>query len=406
VSAALAVHLIEIGLVSDDGVSFHLSVFTAPHCTTIFFLAIVIRMRLCGALPCLITAWIAFPACLLAESCRISIGLVLPLTGNAASYGERAQRGATVAQEMVRDICDVSLVFGDSRFESSGGISAYRSLMQNTRINAVITGSSQVSIPIRDIAARDGIAQMAIFTSAESFSKPDSSSFRMSSRSHDEVLPLVDVVTQAPKPQVGAIFLANDFGEAVASDFKTRLESAGVKLLASERIIPTTSDVRSEVLRMKQKGITHLLVVALPFQYVTIFRTAQELRFEPQFLSPRIIEDTTTLQANLTYGRVVYSYPFDEQSLDPAISSFVTAYRARHNTAPDAYAAEAFESVRLLTLSAARCGSDRMCASSFLRSQEFSTVFGKIRFNQEGDTFHHMFLKTIAGQLFERFVSK
>jgi branched-chain amino acid transport system substrate-binding protein len=177
-------------------------------------------MRLRSAVACFTAASCLIPILALAEPCRVTIGLVLPLTSNAASYGERAQRGAMIAQEASRDVCEASLKFGDSKFESATGLSAYRSLVQSSNIDAVITASSQVSIPVRDLAARDGVLQMAIFTSSNAFSKPSGSSFRICSRSSEEVAPLVDIVAQTLKAVAGALFLANDFGESVASDFK------------------------------------------------------------------------------------------------------------------------------------------------------------------------------------------
>jgi len=367
-------------------------------------LGIVRHMRRPDILTYFIVAFCIFPIEALAQPCRVNIGLVLPLTGNAASYGERAQRGAFIAQEATRDMCEVSLKFGDSKFESASGLSAYRSLAQASSIDAVITGSSQVSIPIREVATRDGVLQIAIFTSSSSFSKPEGSSFRICPSSSEEVTPLVDLVTKTPRAVAGAIFLANDFGESVASDFKIQLERKGAKLATFERILPGSSDFRSEMLRLKKAGVTHLLAIGLPFQYLLMFRTAHELKFEPQFLTMRIIEDEVVKQAGLSYGRVVYSYPFDELSPDPNIVGFVRSYREQFKSTPDAYGAEAFEAVRLIAKAAARCQKDLACASKFLRSQSFATVFGEISFNSSGDSSHSLFLKTIAGASFARFV--
>jgi ABC-type branched-subunit amino acid transport system substrate-binding protein len=134
-----------------------------------------------------------------------------------------------------------------------------------------------------------------------------------------------------------------------------------------------------------------------------MFRTARELIFEPQFLTPRIAEDDVVTRAKLSYGSVVYSYPFDEHASDPSVSSFARSYGEKYNLAPDAYGAEAFESVRLIAQSIATCGKDNRCAPRFLRSQSFATVFGQISFDYNGDSSHSLFLKTIAGDSFVRF---
>lgn len=346
---------------------------------------------------------VAISASAVGESCKVTVGLVLPLTGNALSYGERAQRGALIARELVRDVCDVSLEFADSKWESAPGVTAYRLLVQRSKIDAIVTASSQVSIPIREMAARDGITQFAIFTATDAYSKPNSSSFRVCSRASDEVVPLVDVVAREPSPVVGALFLANDFGEAVTQEFSKQLVSRGLRLSISERILPTASDLRSEILRLKHAGVTHLLAVGLPFQYVSIFRVSRELKFEPQFLSLRNIEDAALTRVGIEQGRVVYSYSFDAQADNSHTQEFVRAFRERYQgVTPDAYAAEGFEAVRMAAIAAASCKQDLACKLRTLRSQPFATLFGDIRFDESGNTMHSLFLKTIAGDSFVR----
>ena len=341
----------------------------------------------------------------LGEPCRVTIGLILPLTGNASSYGERALKGAEVAKASMRGRCEVSLVTSDSKFESAPGVAAYRSLVLSNLLDGVVTASSQVSIPIREMASRDRIIQLAIFTAANSYSKLNGTSFRISSRSRDEVVPLVELVSRASNPKVGALVLANDFGEAISSDFKTQLEEQGFRLSASERILPSSSDFRGEILRLKKAGITHLLMIGLPFQYVTLLRTAGEMQFNPQILSARNIEDPAVLRLGLPSGRVVYSYTFDEHSKDPYVASFVSLYRTMHGISPDAYAAEAYEAIHLLAQAAVLCGRDAACRIRVLRNQVFSSVFGQIRFDISGDTSYPLFMKTVDGSSFTRLVT-
>ncbi len=114
-----------------------------------------------------------------------------------------------------------------------------------------------------------------------------------------------------------------DCRHGVAQEFSKQLVSRGPRLSISERILPTASDLRSEILRLKHAGVTHLLAVGLPFQYVSIFRVSRELKFEPQFLSLRNIEDASLTRVGIEQGRVVYSYSFDAQADNSHTQEFV-----------------------------------------------------------------------------------
>lgn len=77
-----------------------------------------------------------------AEEDVIKIGAILPMTGNAAIYGESMRQGAELATEQINKLNSkkVEIIFEDSKGDPKEALSAFNKLKDNT--NVVITAIS------------------------------------------------------------------------------------------------------------------------------------------------------------------------------------------------------------------------------------------------------------------------
>jgi len=63
---------------------------------------------------------------------------------------------------------------------------------------------------------------------------------------------------------------------------------------------------------------------------------------------------------------------------------------------PDAYAAEGYEGFRVLAEAFGECGKNMQCAKNYLQGlKNFSSVFGSMGFDGNGDVNYGFFLKTV-----------
>ncbi|MEK7075821.1 MAG: ABC transporter substrate-binding protein, partial [Patescibacteria group bacterium] len=97
----------------------------------------------------------------------IKIGVLLPLSGPAAFYGDQSKKGIEIAKEEILEKypnLKLELYYEDSLYTPKGGVDAYQKLRITTKLDAVITAASQVSLAVVPLTAEDKILQMAIFS--------------------------------------------------------------------------------------------------------------------------------------------------------------------------------------------------------------------------------------------------
>src|SRR3989344_5089467 len=289
------------------------------------------------------------------------VGIILPLSGNAAFYGERTQYGIEIAREKIAkefpDL-DIEVYYGDSAYVPKEGLSAYKQLKDTKEIDAVITAASHVSLAIKPSVEEDGILQMAIFSSAGDYSSLNDLSFRTSTRNEIET-------------------------EAVALD---------------------TTDYRTILAKMQNEEPDAIFMVGLASQYSEIIKQAHELGIETQFLTMRSAEDPILIRnAGELANGLIYTYPFDATSQTKEIREFSNSFEKKYGTIPDAYAAEGYEGFRLVAYAFEVCSKDYLCVKNYLTNlKDYDSVLGKLSFDENGDVYYDFFVKTVRNGEFVR----
>ena len=329
---------------------------------------------------------------------QVKIAVILPLSGSAAYYGEASMKGIELAKEELQNQfsnLELKVYYEDSLYTPKGGVDAYHKLIASEKIDAVITGASQVSLAVQPLAAKDGILQMAIFSSAEKYSTPDDISFRVSSRNEIEAEKIAEFVKGKDFESLGIVYLNNDFGVGFKEALKKKLTAVSPRTrVFEEGFSLDASDFRTILAKLRQSGAVFLVGTAK--HYAIILNQAKELGINVQFLSMRSAEDPQLLEISASSAEgLIYSYPFDKARTIKA-QKFSNNFEAKYGKIPDAYAAEGFEALKLVVLAVEKCEKNQECIKKhFEELTNYDSVFGQIQFDKNGDVYYRFFLKTI-----------
>jgi branched-chain amino acid transport system substrate-binding protein len=99
-----------------------------------------------------------------AAPAEITVGVIIPLSGEAASFGETTRNSVNWALERIAlsGHPPIRVIFEDDRLDPKLTISAYRRLRRSDQIDAVITVSSGTSNALAPIAEHDQVPMIAI----------------------------------------------------------------------------------------------------------------------------------------------------------------------------------------------------------------------------------------------------
>lgn len=338
----------------------------------------------------------------------IRVGVIESLSGFAAYYGEENKKGVEIALSVIEEKyphLDFVVYHEDSMYNARGGLDAYNNLKNRYGLDAVITHASPVALAVQPVAKADGILQMAVSASAENFSSPDDLSFRVSPITDMEVTVMADFIQNRGYEKISVIYFNNDIGVSVLQSLQEELSDSQSRIVTEDAFPLDAIDYRTYLAKAKQAEADAVYAVGTAAHISTMLKQAQELRLNVQFLGFRASEDPVLTQnaGNLAEG-FIYTYAFDADDERDEVKDFVEIYQSTFNSVPDGYAAEGYEGMMLIAAAFDECGKNYTCIQTYLSGlRNYSSIFGPLSFDGNGDVTYPFFLKTVRDGEFVRY---
>jgi branched-chain amino acid transport system substrate-binding protein len=191
------------------------------------------------------------------ETGPIKIGVTVPLSGEAASYGESGRAGALLAQKEINDAGGVNgrqieLVFEDDTC-SPTGVNAMQKLVNVDKVNAVIgpvcSAVAGAAIPI---AREAGVPTIMIGASAPGLAGgPDSIFSDYASDAFQGKFAAEYVYNKLGAKKVAVLYVNNDWGSGIRGVFSKRFAELGGQVVFDEGVEQNATDMRSQVAKIK-----------------------------------------------------------------------------------------------------------------------------------------------------------
>ena len=339
----------------------------------------------------------------------LKVGVMESLSGVAAYYGEENKKGVEVAMaEISKKYPDLKfeVYHEDSLYTAKGGVDAWNKLKNQHALDAVITHASAVSIAIQPLAKQQGILQMAVSSSAKSYSSPNDLSFRMSPTSDAEAEVMADFLKNQNYKRLGLIYMNNDFGVSVISSLENELRSIpNIQVIGKEGFVLEATDFRTILSKLKASNPDSIFVVATANHLSNLLKQAKELGMSAQFLGPRSTEDPVLLKnAKEVAEGFIYTYGFDPNNGSSKAREFSKAFQDSYGVIPDGYAAEGYEGMMLVAAAFEECGKDYGCIQNYLSGlRNYHSIFGNLSFDQNGDVTYPFYLKVVKSGQFIKY---
>jgi len=331
------------------------------------------------------------------ESEEITIGAILPLSGETATYGVALKRGMELAIDEINARGGIkgrklAVLFEDSQGEPSNGVNAFNKLARANKVPMVIGDMfSATTLAIAPIAEKQNIVLLSPTASAIDLTNAGDYIFRIyPSDSYDGVY-LADFAWSKLKTKTAStIFLQVTSIAAVSQVFGERFESLGGKVLRTESYKEGDSDFKSQLVKANNANPDLIFIPGYLREMAVLLRQAKELGIKKPFLSistfcdPKILEPT----GDAAEGVLFSSPAFDIGSDIPEIKDFVTVFKSRYdNQAPDILAGYGYDVVNIAAyaLTSAENISPESIKGALYRIKNYPGVTGRTSFDVNGD---------------------
>lgn len=321
------------------------------------------------------------------------IGVVGFLSGSGAAYGEAQKAGLELAlgelNEANKGKLKIELKFEDSGGDKEGAINAVNKLINQDNVVSIIgptlSGEMFAAGPVANEAETP---IFGISNTSEGINDIGEYVFR-NSLPESIAIPtaMKAAVEKKGLKKVALIYASNDdFSVNGYKVMKATAEKLGLEITGEATFSNGDVDFSAQLTKLKQTNPDALFVSALYKEGSMVVKKARELGFNGTILggngfnNPKVFE----IAGPAAEGLIVAT-PFSPEKQDEKVQTFVKAFEAKYNKKPDQFAAQAYDSLYIMSQSLLGAGkADREALRGQLAQlKDFNGVSGKLSFDEK-----------------------
>jgi len=331
-----------------------------------------------------------------APAAPIKVGIVLPLTGSEAAFGEIERNSFKMAADEINAKGGVKgnkleLLFEDDTGKPEVGRSAVEKLISRDKV-PVLTGgySSSCTIAATAVAQQFKVPFLVTTGSADEITeKGYEYVFRLNPPASEYPAAVTTFLTDVAKPKTAVVLYENtSFGQSSSKSFEKILQTINVKLLLKEGYNANSVDFKPLLTRVKSLNPDLVYMVSYVMDAALLMRQSKELDINPAlfvgggagFTLPEFYENAKDA-ADYVYSATLWS----ESVPYPGARAYYDKYKAAYKQATEYHGAEAYASLFVLAdaLKRAKSLSPKDIRDA-LAATDMKTAFGPVKFVSYG----------------------
>lgn len=338
----------------------------------------------------------------------VRVGVILPTTSGMAAAAASALRGAQMAADEVNAERRVRLVLvtHDDYGSPQKAIELFQRLSSDPAVAAVIGGlTDAVAVQLSAVASA---TQTPLLSPGATGPIPFAGQyfFRTSLPSSVQGKALAEYALSKGMRQASVVQDANEYGAAVAEGFSQAMRAGGGTVLSQHLFTDGTRDFSPVVRALQRERPDVILFAGYPDEGVIFVQQLAQEGVPRALLAPDSFASPELAAAVPRRGMVVASVFFADSPV-PRVRAFVREFRSRYGQSPDAFAAQAYDAVRLVAVAVKRLGpgayqsQDRVdrakLRDALAATQDFPGVTGTITFDRLGNPARDVQLLRVDG---------
>lgn len=318
------------------------------------------------------------------EPDRIPLGVILPLTGDAASYGEHARNAVELAKAEAEKESGVvfDVRYEDSQIKPALAASAAQKLISVDGVNFLIgfsSGETLAVCPITEAAKRILLSS----GSSPAISGCGDYTFRNYPADVFQGKVLAQKITERGLRSVALLYINNDYGSGLRNEFVKNFSGA---VLLDEGHAPQTRDFRTNVAKLKASKPETVVLISQIAEASRFLDQLQEQGIAIPIFGSEALKDAALIEQTKPEALKNLSVLFTAAYGGPEAATFKNAYMVRFGKEPGAFADYVHDNVLALTKAIKSCGkADVECVKNKLYDTELVGATGTISFDRNGD---------------------
>lgn len=318
-----------------------------------------------------------------------------PMTGDAANNGIQFQRAVQLAVDEINAKGGVGgkmleFIVGDDQANPNQGLIVAQKFADNPDILAVIGhNNSGVTLACLPTYAKAGLPVISpVNTAVELTESGFGNYFRVIVRDDVYKQQFAEFAVKelgAKKPAI--VWENTDYGKGGRDVTVAALKDLGFELAGDLSYTPGTDrDFSAQITKLKGAGADVVLYLGDYTNGALFEKQSETLGLQATFFGSGdcFHPDFIKIGGAATEGAYVFT-AFDANNPDPAIQTFVAAYKSKYDEEPGEWASHAYDTVSVIVAAIEKGGTDRAKLIEALKTVDLQGVSGPIKFDAKGD---------------------
>ena len=330
----------------------------------------------------------------------MKIGVIAPLTGDGATYGDAMRRGFELAFE---DETGFQLIYEDSKLSAKDGVSAINKLISSDKVQVVLgAAASSVSLAMAPIAERNKVILFSSISTSDDLRKSGEYFFRNVPRNEVQGITAAEYLYNTLSKKKVVVFKKNDeYATNLSKSFKQRYIALGGEILLDDAYQPETRDFKSIITKIKGLNPPAVYIPGNYQETALFLKQAYEAGLNSTFIggdgsySPELI----SIAGNAAEGSM---YTIMAVEKNDYYNSFKDRFVKKYSREPDVYDAYAFEAAEIIIKAIKNTSYDASKIKKYLLSNYFDSLTGQLTFDVDGEVDRNYgIVKVVGGEFNE-----
>jgi len=328
----------------------------------------------------------------LGEEDAYRIGVIAPLTGEGASYGEAMKQGIDMAIAQVNENGGINghllrAIYEDDKLETKEGIAAFNKLVSTSHVPVIIgSAASKVTLSLAPLAEESRVVLFSSISTADEVKDAGDFIFRnVPTNSGQGKTAAVFVADHLHAPSVAILYKNDDYGTNLAASFRADLKSRNIPVVFDQTYDPLQKDFRN---LLSQLQATKPGVVFFPGNYqdnALILKQAREAGIDIPFVggdggfSEELMKIAGDAASNSYF--TMMGIPDNK-----AVKDFVTRYAQKYGEhEPNVFVYYAYDALMMVAEAIKRGGYNAEGIKTSLYTLRHNGLTGETYFDRFGD---------------------
>jgi branched-chain amino acid transport system substrate-binding protein len=308
----------------------------------------------------------------------IKVGVIIPLSSDAASYGLSVQKGIDLAKDELK-LNNFEIIYEDSKCDGKESVNAINKLISVDKVQVVIGElCSGATLAVAPIAEQNEVILISPASTSPEITKAGDFIFRTVPSDLLQGKFAAKLVKDRGYNKLAILFSNEDYGLGFSEVLNDNFEGV---IVANEAFERGTSDLRSQLTKIKNSGADSIFIISnSPDSAVSALRQIKQLGIKAQIFGSEGLrsEDIIKGAGSSAEGLIL-------TSVNTGNFNFFKKYRSVYGESPGPFSPQGYDALQSISLAINNGAKNSKQIKDELYKMNFNGASGKIDFDRNGD---------------------